>query len=171
MRLGMLGTSSLLAASSLLVCWLAGIRLNLSGSMPRGIYQITHGTPVRGAIVLVCLPPRLAMYAHQRRYVPNGSCPDGSAPIGKPIIASGGDTVVVAEDGVRIGGRLVLYSKPLSRDGKGRLLLHVPIGTYVVRPNEIWLLSTHSERSFDSRYFGAVPLTGVVAIVRPIVAQ
>jgi len=170
MRLGVLGTSLLLGASSLL-CWLAGIRLNLSGSMPRGIYRIVHERPVRGAIVLACLPPQIAAYAHERGYVPNGSCPDGSAPIGKPVIAAGGDTVVLAEDGVRIGGQLVRNSKPLSRDGKGRPLLHVPLGTYVAGPEEIWLLSNHSERSFDSRYFGPVPRSGVVAIVRPIIAR
>jgi len=37
-------------------CWVAGLRLNLTGSLPVGLYLVSRAAPVRAAIVLTCLP-------------------------------------------------------------------------------------------------------------------
>jgi type IV secretory pathway protease TraF len=37
-----------------------------------------------------------------------------------------------------------------------------------VPADTVWLLSGHDPRSFDSRYFGAVPAASIQGIARPI---
>jgi len=38
-------------------------------------------------------------------------------------------------------------------------------------PLVVWLLSGHDPRSFDSRYFGGVPVTNIQGVARPIWAD
>jgi type IV secretory pathway protease TraF len=37
-----------------------------------------------------------------------------------------------------------------------------------VPPGQVWLLSGHDSRSFDSRYFGPVPVANVQGVARPV---
>src|SRR5260370_20172849 len=91
----------------LVACWLAGLRLNLTGSLPLGLYRTVPGPLVRGSLVLVCLPPRLAALARIRRYLPPGAgCPGGILPVGKPLLAWPGDTITDTIAGLR-GTRLL----------------------------------------------------------------
>lgn len=149
------------------VAYIAGVRMNLSGSIPPGLYQIAGGPVARGAIVLVCLPPPTAAFARVRGYVPSGSCADGSAPIGKTVAASHGDTVDVAPNGIAVNGHGLLNSRPLGVDSQNRPLRPFAPGRYVVGQDEVWLVSSYSARSFDSRYFGPVKIARIVARVRP----
>src|SRR5437660_12105839 len=76
----------------LVMAWLAGLRLNLTGSLPVGLYVISPSLPVRGALVLAFLPAKVLAFAHARGYVPRGEefrncvCPSG-----EPIASIGGD--------------------------------------------------------------------------------
>src|SRR5881296_91000 len=91
---------------------LAGLRLNLTGSLPVGLYVAAGAAPVRGALVLVCLPPEVAAFARARGYVPRGgACPGGIILIGKPVLASAGDTVTVTLTGLLVNGAPVLNSQ------------------------------------------------------------
>lgn len=149
--------------------WLAGLRLNLTGSLPVGLYLASRATPVRGAIVLTCLPPDVAAFAKERGYVPGGGgCPGGVVPVGKPILAIRGDTVTVTLSGLLVNGVPVPNSQPLEVDRKGRPLPRVAVGTYVVARGELWVLSRYSRFSFDSRYFGAVQASQVRASLRSL---
>ena len=150
----------------LAVCTAAGIRLNLTGSLPIGLYVVTHGPPARGAVVLVCLPEAWAELARSRGYVPNGnSCPGGAMPVGKPVFAMPGDTVAVTEAGLLLNGRPVANTRPLPFDRRGRPLPRLDVGPHVVGARELWIVSQYSPFSFDSRYFGAVPRANVRARV------
>jgi conjugative transfer signal peptidase TraF len=138
-------------------CWLAGLRLNLTGSLPVGLYILSRGEPGRGALVLVCLPVSVAAFAKARGYVPRGgSCPVGLVPVGKRICAIPGDTVTVTPTGLIVNGTLLPNSRPLDMDHKGRPLPRLAIGRYVVERDALWVVSSYSPFSFDSRYFGAV---------------
>ena len=53
-------------------------------------------------------------------------------------------------------------------DSAGRTLAAVQTGAYLVAPGSIWLASAHDPRSFDSRYFGAVPLANVRGVAAPV---
>ena len=148
-------------------CGLAGLRLNLTGSLPVGLYRASRAAPVREAIVLTCLPPSVAAFARARGYVPSGGgCPGGVLPVGKPIRAIAGDTVTVTPTGLLVNDRLVPNSRALAADRQGRPLPELTVGRYVVRPGTVWVVSSYSRFSFDSRYFGAVETGQIRANVR-----
>jgi conjugative transfer signal peptidase TraF len=149
--------------------WLAGLRLNLTGSVPVGLYLTSGSIPVRGAIVLACLPPAVAAFARDRGYVPRGGgCPGDALPLGKPVLAVADDTITVTSSGLLVNGSPVPNSRPLATDRKGRPLPRLAIGRYVVRPGSLWIVSSYSRFSFDSRYFGAVKTGQVRTSVRPL---
>lgn len=149
----------------------ARLRFNLSPSIPIGVYSIDRSashTVRRGSIVLLCLPRSLAAFGRARGYLPRGTCPDGSAPVGKPVVAVGGDTVR-AQDGIwRVNEGPRVAARALARDAVGRPLSHISDGTYLAQHGMIWLLATATPRSWDSRYFGAVPAAGVKGVLRPL---
>lgn len=143
-------------------CWLVGLRLNLTGSLPVGLYLMMRSAPGRGALVLVCLPVSVAAFAKARGYVPRGgSCPGGLVPVGKRICAIPGDTVTVTPTGLLVNGRPVPDSRPLDTDHHGRPLPQLALGRYGVGTGELWVLSSYSPLSFDSRYFGPVETAAV----------
>ena len=160
------GASSLLLAT--VVTWFAGVRVNLSGSMPIGLYRVSSGPPVNGAMVLACLPADVAVFAKSRGYVPNGRCPGATAPIGKVVLAMAGDSVEVTAEGLLLNGNPVRNTRPLAVDAAGRSLPRFPDGTYVVGQEEVWLYSPYSKRSFDSRYFGPLPVSSIRNRVLPL---
>ncbi len=147
-----------------------GLRFNLTSSLPIGLYRVTKDSPTleRGAIVLYCLPPRVAGFAHNRGYVPiGGQCPGGLTPIGKMVAALPGDTVVLTTDGITVNGALQSHSRALATDLKGRGLPQLARRAYVIGRDYVWLLAP-SERSFDSRYLGPLVARNVLARVQPV---
>ena len=79
---------------------LAGYRINLTPSMPLGIWKVTTAIQ-RGSYVAACMPQdtEAAKLAMQRNYLPAGRCPGGFAPLLKQIEALPGDTVTLTNDG------------------------------------------------------------------------
>lgn len=146
----------------------AGLRVPLTASLPWGVYREVGGSPERGAIALWCLPEQTARWARARAYLGRGSCPGAVAQLGKIVLAAAGDTVRFGADGVVVNGVAVSGTRPLSRDAAGRRLPRAPFGTYVLRRDQAWLWSPYTSRSFDSRYFGPVATTSLVAVVRPV---
>ena len=145
-----------------------GLRLNLTGSLPVGLYLEAGGAPARGALVLVCLPADVAAFASARGYVPaGGACPGGVLPIGKPVLAIAGDTVSVTPGGLLVNGAPVPNSRALVTDRKGRPLPALAVGRYHLGPDELWVVSSYSRLSFDSRYFGAVRVSEVRGRLMP----
>ena len=141
----------------LVMGWLAGLRLNLTGSMPVGLYVTARSAPVRGALVLACLPAKVAVFAKARGYVPPGvQCPGGVSAVGKPVVATAGDTVTVTPAGILVNGAAVPNTRALASDRKGRRLPQLATGRYVAKPGTVWIVSSYSRFSFDSRYFGAI---------------
>jgi conjugative transfer signal peptidase TraF len=149
----------------------AGLRFNGTASMPMGLWRVTDNrAPLRrGEIVTVCLPDTQSVQgASARGYVPPGNCPDGYEPLVKPVAAIPGDVVAISPAAVRVNGRLLPNTAQLARDSVGRALWSFPAGTYRVASGEVWLLSGHDRRSFDSRYFGPVPEADVQGIAWPV---
>jgi conjugative transfer signal peptidase TraF len=101
-------------------------------------------------------------------YIAAGPCPDEAEPLVKPVAAVSGDMVTVSANGISVNATPVADTAALARDEAGRVLHPVPAGSYRVAPDEVWLLSGHDLRSFDSRYFGAVPIANVVGVGHPL---
>ena len=147
---------------------LLGLRVNLTGSIPVGMYHVVGDATElhRGDVVLACLPARTAALAHARGYIPGGGrCAGGTAPVGKLVMALPGDTVMVGPAGLAVNGATVQWSRPLDHDRGGRPLPHLSIGRSLVDADAIWLIGS-SSYSFDSRYFGAIPKSNVLVRVR-----
>jgi conjugative transfer signal peptidase TraF len=157
------------ASVALLISATCGFRLtyNTTASLPIGIYRIGElaGDPRRGDFVGVCLEgetARLALargYVHRQAlepYLYHVSCPSGTAIIGKPVAGVPGDTVEVDGQGVRINGEVLQGGAVAARDRRGRPMPNPRWGRRILGPDEYWVQSTYSRKSFDSRYFGPV---------------
>src|SRR5947209_2375893 len=59
------------------------LQLNLTRSLPVGVYRRIPGAPTRGDFVVACLPPQVGEFARSRGYVWRGDCPSQVAPVGK----------------------------------------------------------------------------------------
>jgi conjugative transfer signal peptidase TraF len=103
-----------------------------------------------------------------RGYIASGVCPGGYEPLLKPVAAIAGDVVSVNAAGIAVNGNPVADTVALAQDSAGRALQALPLGLYRVSPGEVWVLSDHDPRSFDSRYFGAVPAAKIAGIARQL---
>ena len=159
------GAALLLTAT---VLYGLGVRFTLTPSVPVGLYQYTDEEPRRGAMATFCPPDEAAALALRQGYLHRGRCPGGVDPLGKYVLALPGDIVDVQPKGLRVNGEAVPNSAVLWRDRLGRELLHVPFGEHVIGPDSLFMFSGHHRLSFDSRYFGAVPRTSVISVVRPL---
>lgn len=147
----------------------SGFRLQHTASLPMGLYRDVRGAPpVRGAIGVWCVPPATAGWARGRGYLPRGDCPGDVQPIGKVVLAVGGDTIQFDTAGVVLNRVPMPNTRPHLRDAAGRPITPAPFGTYVLRPGDVWLWSPYTTRSLDSRYFGPVPVSTLVSVVRPV---
>ena len=149
----------------------AGLRVNESSSLPVGIWRVSpfDRDLRRGDIVSFCPPGTPAFReAWRRGYLSAGHCEGGYEPLLKPVAAIAGDRVEGTDDGIRVNGRLIPSSKSLNRDGLGRTLPSPGAHDVIVAKGEVWVISSHNSLSFDSRYFGPVPISSIVGLARPL---
>lgn len=131
----------------------AGLRFNPTPSLPKGIYRIVPGTPEKSELVSFCLEGEFAELALERGYLEPGSCPSGLRPLLKRLAGLPGDLVDP-------------YSHPICAvDSHGRFMSPALVPG-VVPPGMALVLADHPG-SFDSRYFGFVPLDSLQR-VKPI---
>jgi conjugative transfer signal peptidase TraF len=145
------------------ICGWFGLRFNVSPSLPVGVY-VANDT---GRLVEFCPAEPFASMAITRGYRAPGACPDGGTPLLKPVIATTGDIVDVLADGIVVNGVRVPNTAPLPADSNGRPLSQWPFGRYTVSAGTVWVASSYNARSFDSRYFGPVPVDAIRNRVRP----
>ena len=140
-----------------------------SHSLPWGIYRRTQEPIGRGVLVHVCLPENIARYALEREYLSAGLCPGLSQEIVKPVAAIAGDAVEISAAGVMVNGVPVPGTPVYSTDSRGRPhTLRMPEGRSIVPAGQVFLLSTFHPRSWDSRYFGSLPLSAVRGTVQEV---
>lgn len=147
--------------------FIGGIRLNLTPSEPLGFWRIepVGRAPVVGDLVFICPPPNQQFEdAWQRGYVRRGLCAGGFAPLIKTIAAIPGQSIAIG-DTVRIDGAVLGASRVSKRDGHGRTI--VPFSGGVVPPGHLFFHSSFAS-SYDSRYFGPIPDSGLLGLARPI---
>ena len=157
--------SSILPVSLFLVGNIAGMRINTTPSLPRGLY-ISAGAS--SPLVEFCPVGSVASISTDRGYRVNGSCPDGSSALMKPIIAKPGDHVQLTAAGISVNGRFLANTAPLTMDTQHRPLQHFPYGRYTVGKGEVWVASSYNFHSFDSRYYGPVSILLISRHLRPL---
>jgi conjugative transfer signal peptidase TraF len=148
--LALFGAAPLLAFLALLS--LAGLRVNLTPSLPEGVYVLCPGTPGRGDLASFCLEGEFAELARERGYLQAGSCASGLRPLLKTLAGLPGDVIL---------GDLFIHAS----DSLGRAMPSVlPEG--IIPPGMALVLADHPG-SYDSRYFGLVPLDALQR-VKPV---
>ena len=158
-------TAPLLAA--IVAAAFGGYRINLTPSQPLGLWHIVRLERAAevGDLVFICPPQTAAIQeARSRGYLRSGLCPSGVAPLIKTVIAVAGQRVEVAAS-VRVDGRDVARSKLADQDGQGRSL--TPAGGGIVPAGSVFLHSAFAG-SYDSRYFGPLPASGILGLAQQV---
>jgi len=149
----------------------AGFRLNTTASAPSGLWRIAPvgtGQIERGDLVSICPPPLgIVVAMRERGYLHPGDCPTtDTTPLLKPVVAVEGDTVTVTPGApLAVNGVAVPDSAP-----EAGMPAWTP-GTYRVQPGEVWVISSYSSGSFDSRYFGPVAVKNLRGRAAPVLVR
>ena len=143
-----------------------GLRWNGSASIPVGLYVTGDAS---NQIAEFCPGDPWAYLSVSRGYRSEpGSCPDGRRPLAKPIVATEGDVVDYSPAGIVVDGILVPNTAPLAVDSHGRPIRAWPFGHYEVQPGMAWVASSYNRLSFDSRYFGPIPISSIRSHLKPL---
>jgi conjugative transfer signal peptidase TraF len=135
---------------------------NASASAPIGLYRLTAVShPPVGTLVAITPPAQLARFLAGRRYLPLG------VPLLKHVATLPGARVCRFGSRVTIDRQVVAMA--LDQDRSGRPL---PIwrGCRVVGPSELFLLNAAAD-SMDGRYFGPIPVAGLIGRASPILTR
>lgn len=133
---------------------------NASASVPVGLYRVAPVDRIEVADLAVVMPPAaLARFLEKRRYLPNG------LPLLKRVLALGGTEV--CRSGADIIAYGMRYGQARERDSQSRPL---PVwqGCRRIAKGEAFFMNWDAPDSFDSRYFGPLPLTTVVGRAIPL---
>jgi conjugative transfer signal peptidase TraF len=128
--------------------------VNRTHSLPVGLYYLSDVPIKKGSIVLF-KPDQstpLEQLGIERGYEAR------ELPLLKRVVALAGDVVWVSSSGVSINGQLLPKSAPLFHDEAGRPLTMAHLDHFRLRPDQAFLMGV-TTTSWDSRYFGPVPLS------------
>ena len=133
---------------------------NLTPSVPLGLYAVQSPDRLYVTMLAVVTPPEpLATTLSDGGYLPRG------VPLLKRIFALSGQTV--CRFGVQINVDGIAAAPARERDLRGHPL---PVwqGCRVIADDEIFLMNWDEPDSLDSRYFGPLPRSAIVARAVPI---
>lgn len=136
-----------------LFLWQALVIENITDSLPRGVYirNIFDASPDVGDIVKFRLPPNMRRYFENSDWWSAWFMQPQNGML-KVVVATNGD-IACDNDGVfTVNGNAIVpirYDMPNAND-----IPHID-GCIAIAYNEV-LVATESERSIDSRYFGAI---------------
>ncbi|HPT77137.1 MAG TPA: S26 family signal peptidase [Defluviitaleaceae bacterium] len=124
--------------------------INLSCSIPRGIYKVIpfDGQLKPGDIVIFDPPVQARPYVYGRAWLPKGW------PLIKPVGAITGDEYQIKEHSIIINNH---YKGPVYSYDKDGQPINYKKGRFIVEKEHFLPISTYIKRSFDGRYFGQVP--------------
>ena len=132
----------------------AGPRVNLSPSIPVGLYWFAPATTFeKGEIVVACFDGDAARFMRRVSDLGDGTCPSGIEPAAKVVAAVSPDVVSFGRDGVRVNGALWPMSRPIARYGPQS-------GSITLAPGKVLLMGLHPF-SVDGRYIGDTPARAI----------
>lgn len=151
-------------------CYVVGARINTTRSIPLGLYWASSKPVEKGAYVMFC-PPQVGVFdmAKERGYISTGLCPGQFGYIMKRVLAAKNDAVTVSDDGVRVNGELLPFSKPFKADKGGRPMPRYQSNSYTLGDYEVLLMTDVSPISFDSRYFGPINRSQIKTVITPVI--
>lgn len=133
---------------------------NASASVPIGLYSARPARTAKlGDLVAAHAPAPVALLMAERHYLPL------RVPMLKHVAGVARQTVCRTGLTILIDGKRVAVAQ--TRDRIGRPLPSWS-GCRTLRGGEVFLLNPASAGSFDGRYFGPVPTSGIVAVLDPL---
>ncbi len=140
--------------------------VNITPSLPKGLYIGSDDTVQRGDIVTYCLDiEEFVELAQERHYLGQGShlCPFGLRPLLKRVAGTAGDSVSIKDTKIYVTHShttaYTVWPSARSYDVKGRPLASV-LQEGVIPHGKALLLTSYAG-GFDSRYFGLVETTSL----------
>lgn len=145
--------------------FLSGARVNYTVSFPIGLYWKQDKQFETGDLVNFC-PPDTDVFKLAKEYgfITHGFCAYDYGVLMKRVVAQGGDTVTMNENGVSVNGTVIENTKPYVMPGFPPFQLQ----QYELKENEVLLISDHHKLSFDARYFGLVRADFIQEVVKPV---
>lgn len=143
------------------------LSLNITTSMPVGIYIRSVGKIKVGDIVLSCLNDPYKTLGLKKSYLERGHACNGADPVIKMVIALPGDHVVLANNYIEVN-RIKYFFPTFYWNSKGRKLNIYPRGNYP-STRGYWLIGTHDMKSWDSRYWGPVNDKQILRKIKPLI--
>lgn len=134
------------------------VLINLTSSVPVGLYLALPGRPAAGDYVRVATSDQTHALAVSRGYIVPG------LPLLKRAAAIAGSRVCRSGSGVWIDGHIQVWVRRIDRAGRA---LPVWSECRVLKAGEIFVLGSHRD-SYDGRYFGPIPLSQGITRVVPI---
>jgi conjugative transfer signal peptidase TraF len=130
------------------------LRLNMSPSVPYGLYRLAPVPATLHRGDLVVLPVPASVQPWQAWWVP----------LLKPVAGVAGDCVCHRDHILYVNGTAygLVY-----QEAYGKPLPQIEEGCFVVQPGHVFLASV-VPKSLDSRYYGAVPLASLTAQATPL---
>lgn len=140
----------------------SGFRYNMTASLPLGIWKIdkTFTHIERDDYVWFMPPKEISAFAAERGYLKNDTIPMLKLVHGLP-----GDTYSFFDDVVSINNTVIENAKRRQVDSKGRPMTQIEGG--IVPEGQLFVLTPHSH-SFDSRYFGPIPMANIIGTAQPV---
>lgn len=152
-----------------LLCFF-GLRINLSHSIPQGLYWLDKKAAfTKGNYLLFC-PPETSVFqeAKRRGYLNPGFCSQGYGSLMKKLFAIDGDVISIDEKGVSVNEHLLAHSQPLLYDGQGRGLPRLRVKSLRLDRDSLLLMTDQSPISFDARYFGLIARAHILGVLKPL---
>jgi conjugative transfer signal peptidase TraF len=146
----------------------AGIRINLTASLPVGIWKIDKSfiKIEKGDYVWFTPTKKIADFALKRGYLEkNTQCKNNAIPLLKIVYGLPGDSYSFHHNGIKINNIPIEKTKRRQTDSQGRVMPQIPNG--IVQEKQFFVLTLNSH-SFDSRYFGSIPVQNIEGTAKPI---
>ncbi len=159
MLIGLAATAGLLSLAAAAPLHAPQLVWNASASAPIGLYRVLDRPPRLNDLVLVRTPKSVAVLAAARGYLPMG------VPLVKRVAAMAGDHVCTRGDAVIIDRAATALRVAFDRQGRA---LPYWEDCRSLRAGELFLLMRDAPYSFDSRYFGPVPSSSIIGVLRPL---
>lgn len=153
----------------IVLAYFTGLRLNFSKSYPIGIYQKIHKATIeKGDMVMLCPQDSPIMQmALSRGYLLKGFCKGGYYPLLKKVIASSGDYITLQKH-LYVNGIKIPNTQRYLHDAKLQLLPQPTYKAKQLKESELFVISDHYAKSFDSRYFGTVLQEDVISHMKAL---
>lgn len=147
---------------------LCGFRINVTKSYPIGVWKLVQGQTKKGQIVFFC-PENNEYFKSliETNHFQKGSCSGGYRPLIKQVAGVPGDKIETDGNIVKINGKTMKNSRILEHDINQWKIPRIAFSGYIP-DGYVWLMSDYSELSFDSRYFGLIPVNNIKGPIKLI---